>query len=151
MWEIDLLGQCVTGLYAVAVGFCFALFYDAFKAVRKCVYCSNLTVFIQDIVISLVLTLFTFLLLIARCNGEVRVYVFIFELIGFLLYRLIFSRYILKIIVKIVKLFVKFSQLYTIKISQLSSFIVLLCGKFSKFLKKVIKNVLQKEKTLENT
>lgn len=146
MWEIDLLGQCITGLYAAAVGFCFAVFYDIFKAVRKIVDCKILSIFIQDVIISLVLTLFTFILLIARCNGEVRAYVFVFEFIGFVVFRLAFSRYFLKITVKLIKLVLKINELYSSKILLLSSLIVSLWAKLSDFLKKIAKKCLIKRK-----
>lgn len=140
------MSQCITCLYAAIVGFCFAFVYDIVKSVRKSIVCDFLTVFVQDICVSLLLTLFTFLLLIARCNGEMRTYVFIFELIGFTIFRLIFSRYFIKISVKLIRLILKLKSYYSAKILLLSSLIESLSAKLSNFFKKIIKKCLIKTK-----
>ncbi len=146
MWEIDLLGQCITGAYAVAVGFVFAFVYDIFKGYRKSVSCSRLSIFFQDIAAAAFLTLITFLLLIARCNGEVRAFVFIGEFIGFTLFRLILSRFVLKILIKFMGMLSCIKKAYRQKILLLSREVLSMLTKFAVFYKKILKKCILKRK-----
>ena len=92
MWEISIGFQTVSFLCAVLVGVIWATAFDCFRAVRKTVKHSAVLVFFEDLFLFLAFTFITFMLLMARCNGEVRGYILVGEAIGFILCRLTFSR-----------------------------------------------------------
>lgn len=97
MWEISLSHQIVSFLYAVLVGFIWAFVFDILRAVRKSRRHSHLIIFIEDFLSCLLFTFITFILLMARCNGEVRGYMLCGEVIGFAIFRLILSRFVVPI------------------------------------------------------
>ncbi|MEE0946467.1 MAG: spore cortex biosynthesis protein YabQ [Acutalibacteraceae bacterium] len=139
MWEINLLSQCITGGYSLIVGFCFALFYDLFKGYRKVFNSNGLSVFFQDVFVSVIITVFTFLLLIARCNGEIRGYVLVGELLGFWLYRVTLSLLFLKLIIYLYKKIAVLNRLYIKGVDDFSGIIKRLYDKMLFFCKKINK------------
>lgn len=92
MWEIDVANQAVTFLYSLCLGGLFCAVYDTIRACHKAGLDSFLAVFITDIIFWVVFAFATFVFLIARTNGEIRAYVIFGEMIGFLLFRISFSR-----------------------------------------------------------
>ncbi len=110
--EISSFGeQMLTFLFALIMGIVICLWYDFFRIIRLCHHFKQLHIFIQDILFWVVSALLSFFLLMARCSGELRSYVFIAELAGFIICRVSLSRLIMKIsgaIIKVVKRFIRF-------------------------------------------
>ncbi len=92
MWEISIGGQLITGLYSLALGAVLCAFYDILRAFRKAGADSFISVFIEDIVFWLVSAVMVFLFFVSVTNGEIRGYVILFCVAGFLLYRITVGR-----------------------------------------------------------
>ncbi len=107
MWEITVKNQLISFLCAVVVGIFLSFFFDFFRTLRQSFKHKKITVFIEDILFFLVATFITFLLLMARCNGEVRAYVIVSIVLGFFFYRITLSRLLLPVAVFLLKFFIK--------------------------------------------
>lgn len=86
MWEIDLSGQIYTMLLSIAIGAAYGLLFD-FHSVLCTGLKSKASVFFADVLFFLILSVFEFCFFLARCSGEIRGYVFVCQLIGFLIYK----------------------------------------------------------------
>lgn len=107
MWEITVKNQLISFLCAVVVGIFLSFYFDFFRTLRRCFKHKKITVFIEDILFFLVATFITFLLLMARCNGEVRTYVIVSIILGFFVYRITLSRLLLPVAVFLLKFFIR--------------------------------------------
>ena len=85
MWEIDNNFQLISFLISCGVGVIYCLVYDILRAVRKSTNVTDGMVFLQDIVYFIIISITTFMLLTALSNGEIRSYVIIGLMLGFLL------------------------------------------------------------------
>lgn len=92
MWEINNYHQWSTFFYSVLLGIGLCVLYDLFRLDRKVFRRSAVTVFFEDIVFWLIAALATFCLLLLHTNGQVRAFVLIGLLIGFLICRLTLTR-----------------------------------------------------------
>ena len=110
--EIPSFGeQMLTFLFSIIIGIVICLWYDFFRIIRLCRRFGQLAIFIQDILFWVVSALLTFFLLMARCDGVPRFYVFFGEAAGFIVCRLTLSRVLMKIsgaVVKVIKRFLRF-------------------------------------------
>lgn len=95
--------QIFTFLISLAMGAAICLLYDLFRIFRLCVKCGGISVFVQDMLFFTTSALLTFFLLMVRCNGELRLYVFAGEIFGFIIFHITVSRVIMKISSAIVK------------------------------------------------
>lgn len=142
MWEITVKSQLISFLCGILVGIFLSLYFDFFRTLRRSFKHKKITVFIEDILFFLVATFITFLLLMARCNGEVRAYVIVSIILGFFIYRITLSRLLLPIAVFILKLFIKI-------LNKIGSFIAKNVLLIIKKLKKLLKIRNSNKKTLE--
>ena len=94
MWEISNSLQAVCFLRAIILGLSLSLFYDIFSALRKSGLNSFFDVLVEDIIFFAVATPIIFLFLIATTNGEVRLYIILGIIIGFLILKLTLSKFI---------------------------------------------------------
>ena len=154
MWEINIGGQALTFLYAVILGFMLCVFYDIIRALRKSGLNGNVSVFITDMLFWLVNTFITFMFLMATTNGQVRAFVLIAELSGFIICRLTLSRLLFPVFKFLVcsfwMLLSKISYYSAIGCSKIEQLLhsakVLFCKNFKialKEVKKLLKSVWQ--------
>lgn len=119
MWEIDIANQAATFGLSICLGGLFCALYDIIRTMRKVCLNSFLAVFFTDIVLWIIYAFLTFIFLISRTNGEVRAYVLIGELAGFVLYRISLSRLLFPpfvwIVLKVVNLYATFTR-YTARL-----------------------------------
>lgn len=127
MWEITIKEQLLSFMYANLMGLALSIIFDLFRTLRKSFTHGKIAVFIEDVLFFTIAQFITFMLLMARCNGEVRAYIIIGIIIGFFIYRVTVSRIVLPISVLIFKFIIKIF----IKIGSLAS----------KYLLKIIKRV----------
>jgi spore cortex biosynthesis protein YabQ len=142
MWEITLKSQIITLLYGLLVGMIMSLYFDSFRILRKTFKHKDYVVFIEDIAFFFVATFITFMLLMARCNGEPRAYVLLAILLGYFLYRITLSRLILPVVVSINKFILKIFSKIFIYASKIVSI-------FAQKLKNLLKKENSDKKTLE--
>lgn len=103
---IDSLSDVLSVFISLLFGVVISLIYDLFKSYRIAYKSSNVLIIVQDILFSIISAVLTYLLLYICVKGEIRWFVLIFELIGFIIYKIYFSKTIVKFIVNI-NLFVK--------------------------------------------
>lgn len=152
MWEINLNNQFATLIYSLVLGIVLCVFYDILRALRKVGFNSFLAVFMADFLFWVLSAFATFLFLTARTYGEIRGYVLIGELFGFLLARFTVSKLTLPffkfIFVYIKRFFILFDKLLSavyLKIdrlfSKIGAFAVKIFNIAVKSIKKLLKNV----------
>lgn len=150
MWEINSIDQAVTLAFSICLGGIFCIIYDILRSLRKAGFNSVLTIFVTDILFWIFAAFGTFIFLIARTNGEIRLFVLIGELIGFLLFRLVFSRWILLALTTVFKCVKKLNMYITEKnkllylkinsiISKVTAFVMNFLKRCIKSLKKLLK------------
>ena len=92
MSEITFFGQTGGLFSAIVMGVALCLFYDLLRIFRLAVPPGKILAFFEDVLWFFVAAVVTYLVCLAKCNGEVRSYVLIGEGVGFLLCRLTVSR-----------------------------------------------------------
>ena len=151
MWEIHAALQAATFVYSIILGALLCMLYDFMSAWRTVWHSTAVTVFFHDIFFWLVSALVTFLFLLARSYGELRLYVFVGETLGFALFKMSVSPFwlrFLKFIFGLVKaLKLQSDRFYSFILCRLSAFFRLCCVFFQKNIKKLqkaLKKLLKK-------
>lgn len=85
MWEINLSLQIEAFLWSLLFGAAFCVVFDFVSLVYSELSFGKITVFVFDILLFAAFGVFDFFLFLAFCNGEIRGYVFVGEIIGFFL------------------------------------------------------------------
>lgn len=132
---------------AFVLGAALCLLYDVFRVFRVASAPTNAAAFVQDVVFFVVGAFATYCLLLARCDGIVRGYALIGEILGFVAFRVTVSRLIMgvaKPIVKTIKkaaAWIKKKILHPIedKIKKITKKIVLLLLNIQKKIKNLLK------------
>ncbi len=133
---------------AVILGIILCVFYDIFRAARGCKKTSFVSIALEDIIFWIISSVSTFILLLAGTNGEVRFYVILGEVVGFVLSRLTLSRLIYNFFLFIAKgISVLFGKIYGIYILFLK-WVLTLYADFLTFLRKKAENMLKLRKKL---
>ena len=122
------------------IGVTLGIIFDFFRAYRKLKKSSVFFVTLQDIIFFIIATIIILLSIIFILDTEIRFYIFLAIGIGIYLYIKIFSRFILKIIVKFYEVINNFLGLIFLPIS----LIITLFKKIYQFLKKIIKKCCKK-------
>lgn len=107
MWEISVGGQVSACVYSVVLGALLCVFYDIIRATRKAGANSHIAVFAGDILFWLISALSVFIFLIAVTNGEIRGYVLLSCMLGFIIYRLTLGRLTFLVMCWFLSLFVR--------------------------------------------
>ena len=147
MWEINNTSQAASFFYSIILGVIFALFYDFFRSYRIVKPQTSLSVFLEDILFFLLLSITTFLFLLSLTNGEIRGYVLIGILLGFMLFIFTLSKYyiiamtaILKLIISVITLF---SKGFYLLFDEIDCFFMKIFKNTLKYLKKCLKKLVQ--------
>ncbi len=149
MWEISNSFQLFSFLVSIAAGVLFCLIYDVFRAVRKSKKTDDLTVFLQDIIYFAVIGIATFVLLMALSNGEIRGYIIIGLVLGFLLCFFTLSRIFVWCLCKVFNFAEKLSENLIENINRFFDFIGNIITKWAKKLFKYLAKLKNIKKPLE--
>lgn len=125
----------ISFLIAVATGAVLCIIYDFFRVIRLAVSSKPTTVFFEDLLYAIIYAIITFCILLLRCSGRLRFFIFAGEGVGFLLFRKSFSRFIIYVFSKVIngiKICVFWAQ---------SRFLKPIFNVFDKYHKIVVKNV----------
>jgi len=148
MWEIHSTDQAVTFLLSWLLGGLLCAVYDIFRGWRLSFRSGAIAVFFQDIFFGILAAVTTFLFLLARSCGELRLYVLIGEAIGFVLFRMSISVALLaffRLLFSGLRWIKKqFSHLYDLQLKLFTCFF----ERFRTFYEKKIKNMRNKAKKL---
>ena len=96
-WEIHTAAQTVTFLWSLAVGALLCVWYDFFRLLRRHCHRNFWITFAEDLVFFAVSAVVTFLFLLAREKGILRLYVLCGLALGFWIRRLTYGRFFLRI------------------------------------------------------
>lgn len=129
MWEIDSVEQLLGFLYSAALGGIFCLGYDILRAVRAETFFSNFCIFVQDVVFSLASAVVCFLFLLGITGGELRSFVFVGLIAGFVAVRLTVSKIFFMILKKTVKFFYTLKKLISELFCRIFSLLFVISGK----------------------
>ncbi len=84
-------------LVAAVAGMALCVFYDLMRIIRLISPPGKISAFLQDILWFAVASVMTYLICLAECKGEVRFYIIFGEICGFALFRVIVSRWIMRV------------------------------------------------------
>ena len=104
IWELDNLDQIITLLISAAVGGGLCLIYDIMRGLRQGgTLHSFWQVFFCDILFWCLSAVTVFLLMLVRTSGVFRSYLAAGLILGFSIFRLVFSRFAVRIIAAVTK------------------------------------------------
>ncbi len=146
MWEISSFSQILASFYAFLLGMLLALFYDIIKVTRKLGIKNEILVFLGDIFFSFFAAILTFLFLLVFTNGALRAYVILLELIGFIVFRIIFSKLFLKFLYFLFSRFKKIFVIVSTLLFKFSNKIEDILLKFGSIIKKTFKKRIKSAK-----
>lgn len=162
MWEIDLSEQIYTFLLSLFLGVIFCLVYDTVRTIELNSKMCKTAVFVADIFYFIVIAIFDFCFFLVRTNGEIRGFVLIGQLVGFLVCRKTLSRLYSMVLLMFLK-FARWIKKWLCRLifhpiygffTKTGDFAVNLSKKSSNFFKKRLKNhnglVYTKEKCPQN-
>jgi len=145
MWEVSNSLQLLNLLRSVVFGIIFCLFYDVLRSLRKVFNFSDFAVFFQDIAVSVILAITTFVFLLSITNGMLRMFVIVGMALGFLVSRLTISRLFFRVLTTLFsRLSVFFSGLFSKFYDGFEVFrknIIKIFKKSGKTIKKLLKKV----------
>ena len=111
-------------------GIIIGLLFDIFRILRRSFKTSDIITYIQDILFWILTGLILLYSIFTFSNGEIRFYMFLGVFLGCLIYMLAFSKYFIKINVKIILVFKKI-------IGKLISIIIFPIKILIRFIKKI--------------
>ena len=106
MWEIDIGFQMLGLVCSLPLGMAAAFLYDILRAVNKAFKPKTAVIFLFDLLYWLVLSLIYFAFFMVFTNGQIRLYVFLGSVAGFIFSRLTVSKIFLFLLLKIFKVFI---------------------------------------------
>jgi hypothetical protein len=101
MGYINVSYQAATLGLSIVLGVVLCLLYDLVRALHKICIKGFFEVLVCDVVYFGISAVITFCFLIIRCQGEVRLFVLVGQLVGFVALRLTVSRFVLKVFILI--------------------------------------------------
>lgn len=96
MWEITNSGQLLELLQAAGMGVLLGLYYDVYRVIRIVMRPSARVIFIQDVAFFSTASLLTFLFLLTINGGQLRVYLLLGILTGFVIYYVTIGRLVVR-------------------------------------------------------
>lgn len=150
--DLIITQQLIYFCQSIFLGVISSFIFDFFKILRLSIKHNNIFIFIEDIIFFIILSLLTYNFMINISFGQIRIFILIGELIGFILYKFSISDFIVKSITYIIsiisalfKLIFNFLLFPTYKFT--IKFIKLLSKPFLTFFTKYFKII---EKPLKN-
>lgn len=120
---ITVLEQTIIFLYATALGAMLCAVYDVFRIIRIAFGGKITAVFVEDILFSIIALVLTFIFVVAFNNGELRFFVLIGELLGFVAYYFTLGRLTMSVSKMIISLIKKLFNLLVMPFVKLFGFL----------------------------
>lgn len=154
MWEINNITQSTAFLWSVLLGCGLSAVYDIFRLDRMIFRRSVLTVALEDILFWIISAFAAFCLMLLTTNGQIRAFILIGVLIGFIIFRLTFSKlidmlipYLKKAVKGVRKWYLKFIK----KLAKCDRIIIMIIVFIKKCFKKPHKEQNSNKKTAKNS
>lgn len=137
--------QAYLFLIFVINGLLIGLLFDAFRILRISFKTKDFITYIEDILFWIMTGSLVLYSIFVFNNGEIRFYIFLGIVIGIILYITLFSKYIIKFSVLIIKylkkIFIKIFQILSIPIRIIKKPITLITINIKKFIKPITHNI----------
>ena len=104
---LSMYSQFLIFVLTIVLGFLTGLLYDFFRITRKIFNHPNFLIQIQDIIYWVLVTFFTFKLIIIKNRGEIRWFLILGLVIGMILYFVIVSDFVIKILMSVIHIIEK--------------------------------------------
>lgn len=101
--EISIAEQTQVFLYSCLVGVALSVCYDVFSAFRLLWNPGRVLLFVLDVAYFLLCAAATFLFLLAANHGVVRLYIYIGEFLGWLVYHLTVGNFIMRLLWRLIR------------------------------------------------
>ena len=98
------LNQAHIFLIYILSGVLIGIFFDVFRVLRKSFKTPDIVTYIEDIIFWILTGIFLLYITFKFNNGEIRAYIFLGLIAGIAFYILLFSKYFIKINVKIISI-----------------------------------------------
>ncbi len=155
MYSVPQNQQLIIFLASIGLGFLLGIFYDILRTVRLTITKSNVGIIIFDVIYFIFFGFASFLFILAMNKGEVRIYIPIGEIIGWLFYYFSFGLAAIKItdlLVKVIRgFFALIFKIITLPFRLIYKGLRLICKglirlvkKIENFFKKLLKKLLPK-------
>ena len=102
---VSVSSQAYIFLCTVIGGMVVGFVYDIFRVSRKIIKTKNIIVYFEDIIFWLLVSLLTFIVLFISNAGQIRGYAFIGLILGVIIYAFLISYYVVRGLVKGIKIF----------------------------------------------
>ena len=157
--ELSISGQALDFLLSCLLGVGLGALYDVFRILRLAFWHGKIIISIQDIIFFILAAVSSFLFMLFRCEGQLRFYVLLGELLGFIVYYFTvgflvirMSKCIIYLIKNILFLFYKifirtFFKLFFFILRKIKMFFMYIVSKLKK-LSRISKFRLQKKDVL---
>lgn len=100
------------GIFCIS-GIIIGIVFDIFRIIRKSFKISDIHTYIEDVVLGIIIGIFLIYMLYIYNSENLRLYMFIALIMGFITYILTISKYFIKVNVKIVNLLKIFFEKFT--------------------------------------
>ncbi len=124
-------------LYALGFGFFIGVLYDLFRALRLMLTNGRKAFIVSDILFSLAAGFFTFLFALSRLDGNIRGYVLMGELLGFLIYSVSFGVFFSRLTDRIIRTVYRF-------FAAIAKPFLYIYGKLHRFFRKSVEKLRKK-------
>ena len=141
MWVIENNQQLFSFLVALICGTIYCSYYDLLRAYRYVLKCNTVAVFFQDIFFWLTVTFSTFLLMLSLCGGELRAFIILGQLLGFIICRITVSRIFLAVLVFLLRRTVLLLKLIIRVKNAIKTRVLSVISKVCRYLVKKVKNI----------
>lgn len=148
--NINVYQQLFNLLVFIITGIIIGVLFDIFRIIRRSFKTADFITYIEDILFWILTGLILLFMIFTFNNGEIRIYIFVGLILGFITYLLTVSRYFIKICIMILK-FIKKILYFPIRV---------LFNFMKKYIIKPVLDILQKiklkftkwiKKPIENT
>lgn len=141
MWEINNTLQLISIFYSLLLGIVFCVLFDIFGSFRIVKKHSQAAIFFEDVIFFATVAFITFIFLLAITNGEIRGYILFCVSLGFIFFKMTFSRFVKAF-------FVKIFSVFSLVLNTISKSFYMLFEKNDIFMKNILKCF---KKCLKNT
>lgn len=146
---IEVSNQTLIFLQSCLLGIVLGIIYDVFRVIRRAIKVNTIITFIQDFIFFILAAIITFTFFLQQTDGEMRMFVVIGELLGWVVYYLTIGKLVIKISESIIKVIKNiFKLIYNILIKRIIRIIIKIYSKIKKIL---IKFKLIQKKYIQNS
>lgn len=142
MWEIDNFSQLISFFRALLLGGIFCFLYDIIRALSNVCTFSKLVIFILDFLYFVLISPVIFCFLLSTTNGELRGFIFLGILLGFFVFKILVSRFLLKVLIIVFKFIKKVLDAVKGFFQKVLAIFDRICAKMNV----KVKNILKKDK-----